>query len=77
MSEMVLPRFILCIIQYLRDGYIEPGENTHDNAVLFLRLEIMYFNPVDILTKAVTMKTYIKCVRVFQKRGIKSIPYCP
>uniref|UniRef100_A0A3Q2DGF5 E3 ubiquitin-protein ligase n=1 Tax=Cyprinodon variegatus TaxID=28743 RepID=A0A3Q2DGF5_CYPVA len=24
MSEMVLPRFILCIIQYLRDGYIEP-----------------------------------------------------
>lgn len=28
MSEMVLPRFILCIIQYLRDGYIEPGENS-------------------------------------------------
>uniref|UniRef100_A0AAX7VBA1 E3 ubiquitin-protein ligase n=1 Tax=Astatotilapia calliptera TaxID=8154 RepID=A0AAX7VBA1_ASTCA len=27
MSEMVLPRFILCIIQYLRDGYVEPGEN--------------------------------------------------
>uniref|UniRef100_A0A669DM23 E3 ubiquitin-protein ligase n=1 Tax=Oreochromis niloticus TaxID=8128 RepID=A0A669DM23_ORENI len=26
MSEMVLPRFILCIIQYLRDGYVEPGE---------------------------------------------------
>ncbi|GLD67542.1 E3 ubiquitin-protein ligase UBR3 isoform X3 [Lates japonicus] len=24
MSEMVLPRFILCIIQYLRDGYTEP-----------------------------------------------------
>uniref|UniRef100_A0A8D3BKT2 E3 ubiquitin-protein ligase n=1 Tax=Scophthalmus maximus TaxID=52904 RepID=A0A8D3BKT2_SCOMX len=23
MSEMVLPRFILCIIQYLRDGYVE------------------------------------------------------
>uniref|UniRef100_A0A7N6AX52 E3 ubiquitin-protein ligase n=1 Tax=Anabas testudineus TaxID=64144 RepID=A0A7N6AX52_ANATE len=28
MSEMVLPRFILCIIQYLRDGYVEPGKNT-------------------------------------------------
>uniref|UniRef100_A0A8C8K502 E3 ubiquitin-protein ligase n=1 Tax=Oncorhynchus tshawytscha TaxID=74940 RepID=A0A8C8K502_ONCTS len=24
MSEMVLPRFIICIIQYLRDGYTEP-----------------------------------------------------
>ncbi|XP_053295045.1 E3 ubiquitin-protein ligase ubr3 isoform X1 [Pleuronectes platessa] len=23
MSEMVLPRFILCIVQYLRDGYVE------------------------------------------------------
>uniref|UniRef100_A0A3B4VB54 E3 ubiquitin-protein ligase n=1 Tax=Seriola dumerili TaxID=41447 RepID=A0A3B4VB54_SERDU len=28
MSEMVLPRFILCIIQYLRDGYIEPDSST-------------------------------------------------
>uniref|UniRef100_A0A4W6FP70 E3 ubiquitin-protein ligase n=1 Tax=Lates calcarifer TaxID=8187 RepID=A0A4W6FP70_LATCA len=28
MSEMVLPRFILCIIQYLRDGYIEPDTST-------------------------------------------------
>uniref|UniRef100_A0A8D3EF73 E3 ubiquitin-protein ligase n=1 Tax=Scophthalmus maximus TaxID=52904 RepID=A0A8D3EF73_SCOMX len=28
MSEMVLPRFILCIIQYLRDGYVEQGVNT-------------------------------------------------
>lgn len=26
MSEMVLPRFIITIIQYLRDGYTEPGE---------------------------------------------------
>lgn len=30
MSEMVLPRFIICIIQYLRDGYTEPGENYYD-----------------------------------------------
>ncbi|TMS06086.1 E3 ubiquitin-protein ligase ubr3 [Larimichthys crocea] len=28
MSEMVLPRFILCIIQYLRDGYVEPDTST-------------------------------------------------
>uniref|UniRef100_A0AAQ4S819 E3 ubiquitin-protein ligase n=1 Tax=Gasterosteus aculeatus aculeatus TaxID=481459 RepID=A0AAQ4S819_GASAC len=28
MSEMVLPHFILCIIQYLRDGYIEPDTST-------------------------------------------------
>uniref|UniRef100_A0AAQ5YHU1 E3 ubiquitin-protein ligase n=1 Tax=Amphiprion ocellaris TaxID=80972 RepID=A0AAQ5YHU1_AMPOC len=28
MSEMVLPRFILCIIQYLRDGYTEPDTST-------------------------------------------------
>uniref|UniRef100_A0A665VIU1 E3 ubiquitin-protein ligase n=1 Tax=Echeneis naucrates TaxID=173247 RepID=A0A665VIU1_ECHNA len=28
MSEMVLPRFILCIIQYLRDGYIESDIST-------------------------------------------------
>uniref|UniRef100_A0A8C6Q7G2 E3 ubiquitin-protein ligase n=1 Tax=Nothobranchius furzeri TaxID=105023 RepID=A0A8C6Q7G2_NOTFU len=27
MSEMVLPRFILSTIQYLRDGYIESGKN--------------------------------------------------
>lgn len=26
MSEMVLPRFIISIIQYLRDGYTESGE---------------------------------------------------
>uniref|UniRef100_A0A3Q3VP00 E3 ubiquitin-protein ligase n=1 Tax=Mola mola TaxID=94237 RepID=A0A3Q3VP00_MOLML len=28
MSEVVLPRFILCIIQYLRDGYTEPDSST-------------------------------------------------
>ncbi|XP_056279535.1 E3 ubiquitin-protein ligase ubr3 [Pseudoliparis swirei] len=28
MSEMVLPHFILCIIQYLRDGYIEADPST-------------------------------------------------
>uniref|UniRef100_A0A672J6D9 E3 ubiquitin-protein ligase n=1 Tax=Salarias fasciatus TaxID=181472 RepID=A0A672J6D9_SALFA len=28
MSEMVLPRFILYIIQYLRDGYVEPDTST-------------------------------------------------
>uniref|UniRef100_A0A9J8A8R7 E3 ubiquitin-protein ligase n=1 Tax=Cyprinus carpio carpio TaxID=630221 RepID=A0A9J8A8R7_CYPCA len=28
MSEMVLPRFIITIIQYLRDGYTEPGEDS-------------------------------------------------
>ncbi|XP_034042641.1 E3 ubiquitin-protein ligase ubr3 isoform X1 [Thalassophryne amazonica] len=28
MSEMVLPRFILCVIQYLRDGYTEPDTST-------------------------------------------------
>lgn len=27
MSEMVLPRFIITIIQHLRDGYTEPGEH--------------------------------------------------
>lgn len=25
MSEFVLPRFIFCLIQYLREGYNEPG----------------------------------------------------
>lgn len=34
MSEMVLPRFILCIIQYLRDGYVEPGKSTCDKCFL-------------------------------------------
>uniref|UniRef100_H2V911 E3 ubiquitin-protein ligase n=1 Tax=Takifugu rubripes TaxID=31033 RepID=H2V911_TAKRU len=28
MSEMVLPRFIMCIIQYLRDGYVEPDSSS-------------------------------------------------
>ncbi|KAJ8012787.1 hypothetical protein DPEC_G00046500 [Dallia pectoralis] len=28
MSEMVLPRFIICIIQYLRGGYTEPDTST-------------------------------------------------
>ncbi|XP_035263967.1 E3 ubiquitin-protein ligase ubr3 isoform X5 [Anguilla anguilla] len=28
MSEFVLPRFIICIIQYLRDGYTEPDSST-------------------------------------------------
>ncbi len=37
MSEMVLPRFILCIIQYLRDGYVEPGKITH-NSILFTKM---------------------------------------
>lgn len=32
MSEMVLPRFIMCIIQYLRDGYVEPGEAIPENS---------------------------------------------
>lgn len=32
MSEMVLPRFIMCIIQYLRDGYVEPGEDILQNS---------------------------------------------
>lgn len=35
MSEMVLPRFILCIIQYLRDGYIEPGKSSYDKSFLY------------------------------------------
>lgn len=34
MSEMVLPRFIMCIIQYLREGYIEPGEGILQNIVI-------------------------------------------
>lgn len=25
MSELVLPQFIFCLIQYLREGYSEPG----------------------------------------------------
>ena len=34
MSEMVLPRFIISVIQYLREGYTEPGEVTGDfNAI--------------------------------------------
>ena len=34
MSEMVLPRFIISVIQYLREGYTEPGEGTGDyNAI--------------------------------------------
>uniref|UniRef100_A0A8C5D6X2 E3 ubiquitin-protein ligase n=1 Tax=Gadus morhua TaxID=8049 RepID=A0A8C5D6X2_GADMO len=28
MSEMVLPRFIISVIQYLREGYTEPGEDS-------------------------------------------------
>lgn len=38
MSEMVLPRFIITIIQYLRDGYTEPGEDitSHLNALVLL-----------------------------------------
>ncbi|XP_069053181.1 E3 ubiquitin-protein ligase ubr3 isoform X3 [Lepisosteus oculatus] len=28
MSEMVLPRFIICIIQYLRDGYSDPDPSS-------------------------------------------------
>lgn len=34
MSEMVLPRFIMCIIQYLRDGYTEPGEGINENSLI-------------------------------------------
>lgn len=32
MSEMVLPRFIISIIQYLRDGYTESGEAHQSNS---------------------------------------------
>uniref|UniRef100_A0AAQ5XKR5 E3 ubiquitin-protein ligase n=1 Tax=Amphiprion ocellaris TaxID=80972 RepID=A0AAQ5XKR5_AMPOC len=39
MSEMVLPRFILCIIQYLRDGYTEPGEDDLDLQKVLQQLE--------------------------------------
>uniref|UniRef100_A0A671QKU2 E3 ubiquitin-protein ligase n=1 Tax=Sinocyclocheilus anshuiensis TaxID=1608454 RepID=A0A671QKU2_9TELE len=39
MSEMVLPRFIITIIQYLRDGYTEPGEDTRSHLKEMLQLK--------------------------------------
>uniref|UniRef100_A0A8C1Q4D9 E3 ubiquitin-protein ligase n=1 Tax=Cyprinus carpio TaxID=7962 RepID=A0A8C1Q4D9_CYPCA len=47
MSEMVLPRFIITIIQYLRDGYTEPGENTrsHLKGTLHPKLNLLEVSP--------------------------------
>ncbi len=40
MSEMVLPRFIITIIQYLRDGYTEPGEDPISHLKEMLHIQI-------------------------------------
>uniref|UniRef100_A0A673M6J4 E3 ubiquitin-protein ligase n=1 Tax=Sinocyclocheilus rhinocerous TaxID=307959 RepID=A0A673M6J4_9TELE len=47
MSEMVLPRFIITIIQYLRDGYTEPGEDTrsHRKEMLHLKFNLLEVSP--------------------------------
>lgn len=66
MSEMVLPHFILCIIQYLRDGYIEAGEDKHDS---LLFMEIIYVGFLIILNK------YCNYENDFHNPSIKSISY--
>ncbi len=40
MSELVLPRFIITIIQYLRDGYTEPGEDPISHLKEMLHIKI-------------------------------------
>ncbi|XP_028846793.1 E3 ubiquitin-protein ligase ubr3 isoform X4 [Denticeps clupeoides] len=51
MSEMVLPRFIICIIQHLRDGYAEPdGSSERDLQKVLQQLEL-HISFLEELTK--------------------------
>ncbi|KAM6935004.1 E3 ubiquitin-protein ligase ubr3 isoform 2-T2 [Xenentodon cancila] len=51
MSEMVLPRFILCIIQYLRDGYVEPDTSTERDLQKVLQQLEPHISFLEELTK--------------------------
>ncbi|XP_036400792.1 E3 ubiquitin-protein ligase ubr3 [Megalops cyprinoides] len=51
MSEMVLPRFIVCIIQYLRDGYTEPDSSTERDLQKVLQQLVPQISFLEELTK--------------------------
>ncbi|KAJ8351974.1 hypothetical protein SKAU_G00234500 [Synaphobranchus kaupii] len=51
MSEFVLPRFILCIIQYLRDGYTEPDSSTERDLQKVLQQLVPQISFLEELTK--------------------------
>uniref|UniRef100_A0A671QJL6 E3 ubiquitin-protein ligase n=1 Tax=Sinocyclocheilus anshuiensis TaxID=1608454 RepID=A0A671QJL6_9TELE len=58
MSEMVLPRFIITIIQYLRDGYTEPGEDTRS-----------HLNEVDLQKVLQQLEPHISFLEELTKMG--------
>uniref|UniRef100_A0A8C7NG24 E3 ubiquitin-protein ligase n=1 Tax=Oncorhynchus mykiss TaxID=8022 RepID=A0A8C7NG24_ONCMY len=79
MSEMVLPRFIICIIQYLRDGYTEPGEKNHLQKVLQqLEPQISFLEELTkmggamrtVLTKILTNQQIFKDLSVGQEENV-------
>uniref|UniRef100_A0A6Q2YGG5 E3 ubiquitin-protein ligase n=1 Tax=Esox lucius TaxID=8010 RepID=A0A6Q2YGG5_ESOLU len=59
MSEMVLPRFIICIIQYLRDGYTEPGEKKRDLQKVLQQLEAQISFLEDLTKMGGAMRTVL------------------
>uniref|UniRef100_A0A8C2J917 E3 ubiquitin-protein ligase n=1 Tax=Cyprinus carpio TaxID=7962 RepID=A0A8C2J917_CYPCA len=91
MSEMVLPRFIITIIQYLRDGYTEPesaADRDLQKVLQQLDLHISFLEELTkmggamrtvltkILTNQQTFKELSMGARVWRKTGEKEMPKC-
>ncbi|XP_061091060.1 E3 ubiquitin-protein ligase ubr3 isoform X3 [Conger conger] len=68
MSEFVLPRFIICIIQYLRDGYTEPDSSTERDLQKVLQLLVPQISFLEELTKmGGAMRTVLTKVLINQQ----------
>ncbi|CDQ57190.1 unnamed protein product [Oncorhynchus mykiss] len=81
MSEMVLPRFIICIIQYLRDGYTEPDTSTErdlQKVLQQLEPQISFLEELTkmggamrtVLTKILTNQQIFKDLSVGQEENV-------
>ncbi|XP_034418334.1 E3 ubiquitin-protein ligase ubr3 isoform X3 [Cyclopterus lumpus] len=85
MSEMVLPHFILCIIQYLRDGYIEADTSTErdlQKVLQQLEPQISFLEELTkmggamrtVLTKILTnQQTFKELSMALQNSGLVSV----
>ncbi|XP_068428231.1 E3 ubiquitin-protein ligase ubr3 isoform X2 [Clinocottus analis] len=85
MSEMVLPHFILCIIQYLRDGYIEADASTErdlQKVLQQLEPQISFLEELTkmggamrtVLTKILTnQQTFKELSMALQNSGLVSV----
>lgn len=79
MSEMVLPRFIMCIIQYLRDGYIEPGEASPENSPISgSQVWLCLINQVEIISLSYydVLFTMLYVLFGFKWLMMHSLNYC-